>query len=44
MTISLFMAYLRDPRYGWIEACPERFGEAPQVVFHEGNSVLQTVE
>ncbi|WP_237304730.1 tyrosine-type recombinase/integrase [Streptomyces qaidamensis] len=44
VTISLFMEYLRDPRYGWVEACLERFGEAPQVVFHEGNSVLHTVE
>lgn len=43
-TISLFMEYLRDPRYGWVETCLQRFGQAPQVVFHEGNSVLHVVE
>lgn len=42
--IALFMDYLRDPRYGWVELCLERFSEAPQAVFHEGNSVLHTVE
>ncbi|MFE0945716.1 tyrosine-type recombinase/integrase [Streptomyces mutabilis] len=40
VTISLFLEYLPDRRYGWIETCLERFGEAPQ----EGNSVLHTVE
>ncbi|MEU1107201.1 hypothetical protein ABZ408_40650 [Streptomyces tibetensis] len=44
VTIGLFLEYLFDPRYGWIEVCAERFGEAPQEVFHEGNSVLHTVE
>ncbi|WP_218108920.1 tyrosine-type recombinase/integrase [Streptomyces agglomeratus] len=44
VTIGLFLEYLLDPRYGWIEVCAERFGEAPQEVFHEGNSVLHTVE
>lgn len=44
VTISLFLEYLLDPRYEWIHACLERFGEVPQVVFHEGNSVLHTVE
>ncbi|MFF1267148.1 tyrosine-type recombinase/integrase [Streptomyces anulatus] len=44
VTISLFMEYLRDPRYGWADVCIARFGEVPQVVFHEGNSVLHTAE
>lgn len=44
VTIELFLEYLLDTRYGWIEACLERFGEVPQQVFHEGNSVLHTVE
>ena len=37
--ISLFVEYLLDPRYGWLDACEERFGEVPQEVFHEGNSI-----
>lgn len=37
--ISLFLEFLLDPRYGWAQACYERFGEAPQAVFHDGNSV-----
>ncbi len=44
VTIELFLEYLLDSRYEWINACVERFGEAPQQVFHEGNSVLHTVE
>jgi site-specific recombinase XerD len=44
VTISLFVEYLRDPRYGWAKVCLDRFGEAPQVVFHEGNSVVHTAE
>ncbi len=44
VTIGLFMEYLLDARYGWGHTCLERFGEAPQAVFHEGNSVLHTVE
>ncbi|UAX58524.1 tyrosine-type recombinase/integrase (plasmid) [Streptomyces sp. A144] len=44
VTIGLFIEYLVDSRYGWAEVCGERFGEAPQAVFHEGNSVLHTVE
>ncbi|MCV2457768.1 tyrosine-type recombinase/integrase [Streptomyces sp. ICN988] len=44
VTIALFLEYLLDRRYGWVDTCLERFGEAPQEVFHEGNSVLHTVE
>jgi integrase/recombinase XerC len=44
VTISLFLEYLLDGRYGWVQVCLERFGEAPQKVFHEGNSVQHTVE
>lgn len=42
--ISLFVEYLRDSRYDWLKVCEERFGEVPQEVFHEGNSVMHTVE
>lgn len=44
VTIGLFLEYLLDARYGWVHACADRFGEVPQAVFHEGNSVLHTVE
>lgn len=44
VTISLFVEYLNDSRYGWGQVCAERFGQAPQEVFHEGNSVLHSVE
>ncbi|MGW6868976.1 tyrosine-type recombinase/integrase [Streptomyces sp. NPDC054901] len=42
--IALFMEFLLDRRYGWAEICLDRFGQAPQEVFHEGNSVLHSVE
>ncbi|WP_069628066.1 tyrosine-type recombinase/integrase [Streptomyces niveus] len=42
--IGLFMEYVMDGRYEWAHVCAERFGEAPQEIFHEGNSVLHTVE
>ncbi|MFV8165249.1 tyrosine-type recombinase/integrase [Mycobacterium sp. 134] len=42
--IELFIDYLRDSRYGWIAICEKRFGEVPQVVFHEGNSVAHKQE
>jgi integrase/recombinase XerC len=44
VAISLFLQYLLDSRYGWVEACQERFGEVPQLVFHEGNSIVHRVE
>lgn len=44
VTVSLFIEYLRDDRYEWVGTCLERFGQAPQVVFHEGNSVVHAAE
>jgi integrase/recombinase XerC len=44
VTIRLFLEYLLDARYGWVSACSERFGQVPAQIFHEGNSVLHTVE
>ena len=37
--LALFMEYVTDPRYGWPAVCGERFGEGPQQIFHEGNTV-----
>ncbi|GGQ35982.1 hypothetical protein GCM10010266_69120 [Streptomyces griseomycini] len=44
VVIELFVEYLLDRRYGWVETCRERFDLSPQVIFHEGNSVLHSVE
>jgi site-specific recombinase XerD len=44
VTIALFMEFLRDARYGWPAECSQRFGTAPQAVFHEGNSVVHSAE
>jgi integrase/recombinase XerC len=44
VTIGLFVEYLLDARYEWVRVCLERFGEVPQQVFHEGNSVAHSVE
>jgi hypothetical protein len=38
--LRLFMEYLTDPRYGWPASCQQRFGTAPQQLFHESNSVV----
>lgn len=42
--INLFVEFVRDPRYGWARVCVERFGEVPQEIFHEGNSVQHRQE
>lgn len=44
VTISLFLEYLLDSRYGWTQVCEEQFGDMPQQVFHEGNSVLHKLD
>jgi integrase len=44
VTVSLFLEYLLDSRYGWARVCEERFGDTPQQVFHEGNSVLHKLD
>jgi hypothetical protein len=43
-TLTLFMEYLTDRRYGWPEVCLERFGDIPQQIFHEDNRVAHVVE
>jgi len=43
-TLALFMEYVVDRRYGWPEACLERFGEIPQQIFHEDNRVAHVAE
>lgn len=43
-TLALFMEYVIDRRYGWPEACFERFGEIPQQIFHEDNRVAHVAD
>lgn len=38
-TLALFCDYLTDPRYGWVDECAERFGDAPIQICHEWNTV-----
>lgn len=40
MTIQMFCAYVTDARYGWPGVCQERFGRAPQQIFHELNTAV----
>lgn len=44
VVITLFVEYLLDARYEWAQVCMDRFGQAPQEVFHEGNSVVHKVD
>ncbi|MDG4752833.1 tyrosine-type recombinase/integrase [Micromonospora aurantiaca] len=38
--LRMFCEYLLDARYGWASLCVDRFGMAPQQVFHQDNSVI----
>lgn len=40
MAVQLFCTYITDARYGWPAVCQERFGSAPQQVFHEWNTAV----
>lgn len=40
----MFCEYLRDPRYEWLALCNDRFGQVPQSVFHEDNSIVHVSE
>lgn len=43
-TLGLFMSFITDSRYGWGTECLERFGQAPQQIFHEDNRVSHVAE
>jgi site-specific recombinase XerD len=43
-TLALFMSYLTDRRYGWLEECERRFGATPQQIFTEDNRVTHVAE
>jgi integrase/recombinase XerC len=42
--VRLFCEYLVDRRYGWADVCMERFGQSPEVVFHEHNTAHHVLE
>ncbi|WP_406275815.1 tyrosine-type recombinase/integrase [Nocardia sp. NBC_00881] len=44
LAITLFMEYVTDRRYEWPSVCSQRFGQVPQQVFHEGNSVAHVAD
>ncbi len=40
VTLRMFCEYVTDARYGWPARCVEWFGQAPQQVLHEWNTVV----
>lgn len=44
MAVAMFVGFVCDRRYGWVELCEERFGSHPVQVFHEWNTATHTAE
>lgn len=44
VVLRLFCAFVTDTRYGWAAECLRRFGQAPQQIFHEWNSIAHVSE
>jgi site-specific recombinase XerD len=42
--LGLFVAFVCDPRYGWVEECEERFGQALAQICHEWNTAAHVSE
>ena len=42
--LGLFVEFVCDPRYGWVEECEERFGCAPALICHEWNTAAHVSE
>jgi len=42
--LALFVAFVCDSRYGWVEECEERFGRAPALICHEWNTAAHVSE
>jgi len=42
--LRMFMDFVCDARYGWTSTCVERFGQAPEQILHEWNSVTHVTE
>jgi site-specific recombinase XerD len=44
VALRMFCEYVTDARYGWPGECQERFGEAPQQIFYELNTVAHVAD
>jgi len=42
--LRLFLEYLTDPRYGWVQVCKDAFGAVPEQVLDEWNTVVHVSE
>lgn len=42
--IRLFCDFLTDPRYGWQAECLARFGDAPQQICHDWNTISHLLD
>ena len=42
--LAMFMAYLTDPRYGWVAVCRERVSATPTQICHEWNTAPHVAE
>lgn len=42
--LRLFLAYLVDPNYEWIELCQKQFGAVPRQILHDWNSYHHVTE
>ena len=42
--LAVFLAYVRDPRYGWVAECEQRFGARPVQVCHEWNTAAHVAD
>ena len=42
--IGLFVEFVCDRRYGWVEECEQRFGRAPAAICHEWNTAVHANE
>lgn len=43
-SLALFLDYLCDPRYGWVDVCTERVGAAPAQILDEWNRAAHVAE
>ena len=42
--LALFVGFVCDPRYGWVEECEQRFGQGPALICHEWNTAAHVSE
>jgi len=42
--VSLFVDFLCDSRYGWVEICEQRFGDHPAQIFNEWNTAVHRAD